>query len=46
MPYSVLTGTVGSQQISLFNLPDTTARHLPGTLFEAVDNYWGGGEFI
>ena len=46
MPYSVISGTIGTQQISLFNLPDTVSRQVPGMLVEAVDNYWGGGEFI
>ncbi len=46
MPYAVTAGPVGNQQISPFNLPDTTARHLPGTLVTAVDNYWGAGEFM
>lgn len=46
MPYSVIDGTVGFQQISPFNLPDTTARQQPGFLVQAVDNYWGAGEFV
>jgi hypothetical protein len=46
MPYSVIDGTVGYQQISPFNLPDTTARQQPGFIVQAVDNYWGAGEFI
>lgn len=33
-------------QISPFNLPDTTARHQPGLIVDAVDPYWGGGEFM
>lgn len=46
MPSSVLAGPIGHQQISPFNLPDTTARQLPGTILNALDNYWGGGEFM
>lgn len=46
MPYSVTTGLVGTQQLALFGLPDTTSRQQPGLIVEAVDNYWGGGEFI
>jgi len=46
MTYSVVNGTVGTPQISPFNLPDTTARVLPGTILDAVDPYWGGAEFI
>lgn len=46
MPYSNINGVVGNQQVALFGLPDTTARHLPGSTLSAVDNYWGGAEFI
>lgn len=46
MPYAVLDNGVGNQQLALFGLPDTTARHLPGSVVNARDNYWGGGEFI
>ena len=45
MSYSVVPPTVGSPQISPFNLPDTTARAAEGLIFNAVDPYWGGGEF-
>lgn len=46
MPYANSFGVVGNQQVALFGLPDTTARHLPGSTLTAVDNYWGSGEFI
>lgn len=46
MSSSVTAGPIGYQQISPFNLPDTTARQLPGTIVTASDNYWGGGEFM
>lgn len=46
MPYANLHGIAGNQQIALFGLPDTTARELPGFILSAVDNYWGGAEFI
>lgn len=46
MPYAIQGNGVGNQQLALFGLPDTTARHLPGTVVLARDNYWGGGEFI
>ena len=46
MAYAVNGGPIGNQQITPFNLPDTTARHLPGTIVNAVDPYWGGGEFM
>jgi hypothetical protein len=46
MAYALLNGLAGSQQLTPYNLPDTTARHLPGTIVDAVDPFWGGGEFI
>jgi len=46
MPSSVTAGPIGYQQISPFNLPDTTARQTPGTIVTASDPYWGGGEFM
>lgn len=46
MAYSVLSGIVGTQQLTPYNLPDTTSRQLPGMIVAAVDNFWGGGEFI
>lgn len=46
MAYASIPGVVGNQQITPFNLPDTVARHLPGTCLDAVDPFWGGGEFI
>lgn len=46
MTYSLLNGIVGNQQLSPFNLPDTTSRHLPGVIVDAVDPYWGGAEFV
>lgn len=46
MPYSALEAIVGTQQLALFGLPDTTSRQQPGLIISAVDNYWGTGEFI
>lgn len=46
MAYSVIGGPLGNQQLTPYNLPDTTARHLPGLIVNAVDPYWGGGEFM
>jgi hypothetical protein len=46
MPFSVVSPTVGLQQIANFGLPDTTARVQPGQVVDAVDPYWGGAEFI
>lgn len=46
MTYALINGPVGNQQLTPFNLPDTTSRHLPGLIVDAIDPYWGGGEFI
>jgi hypothetical protein len=46
MTYANIDGIVGNQQIAPFGLPDTTSRQAAGTLLAAVDNYWGGGEFL
>ena len=46
MPYALVSGPIGSQQLTPYNLPDTTSRHTPGLIVDAVDPYWGGGEFI
>lgn len=46
MPFSVVSPTVGLQQIANFGLPDSTARVQPGLVVDAVDPYWGAGEFI
>lgn len=46
MAYSVLSGPVGNQQLTPYNLPDTTERVQSGLVVSAVDPYWGGGEFI
>lgn len=44
--YNVLMGPVGNQQISHNQLPDTTARHVSGTIVNAVSPFWGGGRFV
>lgn len=46
MPYSVLSPTVGLQQIANFGLPDTTARVQTGLIVTAHEPYFGVGEFI
>ena len=46
MTYALITGTVGSPQLTPYNLPDSTARMAPGFLADAVDPYWGAGEFM
>lgn len=44
--FAGVAGVVGAQQCTPYNLPDTTSRQIPGLIYDAVDNYWGGGEFI
>lgn len=46
MSYGTISGPVGNQQLTPFNLPDTTERMQSGIIMDAVDPYWGGGEFI
>lgn len=46
MAYAIVGGPLGNQQLTPYNLPDTTARQSPGTLVHAIDPYWGGGEFL
>jgi len=46
MAYAVLKGPLGNQTINYGQLPDTTSRQVPGMIVDAVDNFWGGGEFI
>lgn len=44
--FASISGFVGGPQCSPFNLPDTTSRMTPGFVYNAVDPYWGGGEFL
>lgn len=46
MGYSVIGGPLGAQQLTPYNLPDSTERVQSGVIVNAVDPYWGGGEFI
>lgn len=46
MAYALIGGPIGNQQLTPYNLPDTTARQAPGTIVNAVDPFWGGGEFV
>lgn len=46
MAYAVYNGPLGYQQLTPYNLPDTTARQAPGMRVDAVDPYWGAGEFL
>lgn len=44
--YRALTPVVGIQHIDQTFPTDSTQRVVQGTVVEAVDPYWGGGEFI
>lgn len=44
--FASMDSVIGTPQCTPYNLPDTTARALPGLIYTAVDPYWGGGEFI
>lgn len=46
MPFSVIDSVAGNQQIAFFGLPDTIARHQPGLMLTAEDNYWGQIEVV
>ena len=46
MTYAVTSGIIGQPQLTPFNLPDSVERTSPGIVVDAVDPYWGGGEFI
>lgn len=46
MPFSSLNQFVGQQAISPYTLADATSRHQSGLIMDAVDPYWGGGEFM
>lgn len=44
--FASMDSVVGAPQCTPYNLPDSTARALPGLIYTAVDPYWGGGEFL
>lgn len=47
MFYSTLGGIAGAPQIQMAGyVADTTPRLAPGFMVEAMDNWWGAGEFI
>jgi hypothetical protein len=46
MSYASNVGLIGYPQLTPYNLPDSTARLAPGTIVNAIDPFWGGGEFI
>lgn len=46
MPYSSVIPFVGTPQVAMFGLPDTTSRAQQGIVVPFVDNYWGGAEMI
>lgn len=41
-----LTPMAGAQAIGNWNTPDTTQRHVLGTILSVVDPYWGGQELM
>jgi hypothetical protein len=46
MTYQIQFPAVGFPAINFGYVPDTTQRYALGTIVSAVDNFWGGGEFI
>lgn len=44
--FASMDSVIGTPQCTPYNLPDSTARALPGLIYTAVDPYWGGGEFL
>lgn len=44
--WRLLNPLYGSQPVAEFYAPDTTQRHILGTMVTGVDPYWGAGEFI
>ena len=46
MPFATLSQFVGQAALSPYQLADATSRHTSGLIVNAVDPYWGGGEFI
>lgn len=46
MPYSNVSGVIGTQQVALFGLPDTVERQMPGFTAFFEDPYWGLTEVI
>jgi hypothetical protein len=45
MPYSQITPIIGQNQQGYLNTVDTVQREILGTVVQAVDNYYGFGEF-
>lgn len=43
---AIYPGIIGNQPIDLAVVPDTTQRHPTGLTVEAIDDYWGPGQFI
>ena len=44
--YSAIESFAGTQPFNDWFAPDTTQRHVLGTLVKAVDPFWGLGEFL
>ena len=45
MKYAV-DGMIGNQQIAFYGLPDSTSRMQTGFLAQAINGWWGSGEFL
>lgn len=46
MPFANVAAPIGFPQLTPYGLPDTTERAQSGLIVNAVDPYWGGGEFM
>lgn len=44
--FAAISPFVGANPFNDWFVPDTTQRHVLGTVVPAVDNYWGFGEFM
>lgn len=44
--FAPIDSFAGAQPFNDWFTPDTTQRHVLGTQIDAVDNYWGWGEFL
>lgn len=46
MNYAPIDAVIGLYQPNFTSVVDTTQRVKPGTIINAIDNFWGGAEFI
>src|SRR5581483_9115049 len=44
--FSAISALAGTQPFNDWFVPDTTQRHPLGTVLDAVDPYWGWGQFL